>query len=81
MSELHQKRRERLQLLMLENAIGAEELAFCIGKEPDGIDRLLTDKSTKITDRLARQIEQTFSKAKNWLDGGVQSEDNFDLFG
>lgn len=81
MVDLNQRRIERLQTIMLENAIGPEELAFCIGKEPKDIERLIKKKGAKINDTLARQIEQTFSKAKNWLDGGVQSEDNFDLFG
>jgi len=81
MSELHLIRQQRTQAIMHENAIGAEELAFCLGKDPIVIEKLLASANPKINDALARLIEQTFSKAKFWLDGDVKALDNFDLFG
>lgn len=81
MSELQLTRQNRMKVIMQENAIGSEELAFCIGKDPAALEKLLKSDNPKISDSLARLIEQTFSKASFWLDGDVQAQNNFDLFG
>ena len=71
----------KLQQLLSENAISEEELAFCLGIEPDQAQSLCQGRK-KLTDKLARQIEQTFSKPAYWLDGGdSESGPNYDLFG
>ncbi len=84
MLNINEARRHQTEIVMRENAIGTEELAFCIGKEPEDMERLLGLKGGKFPDALARQIEQTFSKPKFWLDSGAAdngSGNNFDLFG
>ncbi len=72
----------RAQELMLENALDVETMAACLGQDDDRMQSMLGEKPTrKITDAVAAQMEQTFSKPKGWLD---QSEDGgitFDLFG
>ncbi len=70
MGQLDSKRRSHMQRLLDENAIGPEELAYCIGKEPRVINALLRQGShLHISDELARQVEQIFSKPPYWLDG------------
>jgi len=81
MSELQLTRQARMKVIMQENAIGFEEFAFCLGKDPVALEKLINSSHPKISDSLARLIEQTFSKASFWLDGDVQAQDNFDLFG
>lgn len=71
----------KLQELLKENAIGEEEFAFCLGIEVTVAEQLCQGKR-KLTAKLARQIEQTFSKPKNWLSVDDDSEGpNYDLFG
>lgn len=82
---LDQIRKNNTRIVMLENAISAEELAFCLGKEPSSLQRLLDQDHAKFSASLARLVEQTFSKPKFWLDHGDSSNEsnskNFDLFG
>ncbi|MCH8530419.1 MAG: hypothetical protein LAT65_06170 [Saccharospirillum sp.] len=76
-----QNQKQKLQQLLAENAIGTEEFAYCLGIEPAQAEAL-TEGRKKITARLARQIEQTFSKPAHWLDDDVQSSaSDHDLFG
>ncbi|MEJ2044221.1 MAG: hypothetical protein P8X74_11105 [Reinekea sp.] len=71
----------KLQELLKENAIGEEEFAFCLGIEVTAAEQLCSGKR-KLTKKLARQIEQTFSKPNNWLDVEDDSEGpSYDLFG
>ena len=71
----------KLKEVLSENAIGFEEFAFCLGIEPGFAEQLCQGKR-KLTNTLARQIEQTFSKPKNWLDVDGDTEGpNYDLFG
>lgn len=71
----------KLEQLLNENAISTEELAYCLGIEPRQAEALCQGKKT-LTNKLARQIEQTFSKPAYWLDGADDSEGpNYDLFG
>lgn len=71
----------KLQQLLSENAISEEEFAFCLGIDP-GVAESLCQGRKRLSDKLARQIEQTFSKPAYWLDGGdAESGPNYDLFG
>lgn len=80
MNAQHQK----LTQLLNENAISEEDFAYCLGIEPAQAERLCTGKKA-LTSRLARQIEQTFSKPVYWLDNdretGQSSGPGFDLLG
>lgn len=71
----------KLQQILSENAIGPEEFAYCIGIEPKQANAILLGKK-RVTARLSRQIEQTFSKPSHWLDDDAQgSASDHDLFG
>jgi hypothetical protein len=72
--------------IIKENALDELSFALCLGKDEDQIQALLMDGSSKkISDSLARTIEQTFSKPGMWLDqcatDGDASGPSFDLFG
>lgn len=76
-----QNQAKKLQQLLSDNAIGVEDFAYCLGIEPVQAEALV-DGRRKLTARLARQIEQTFSKPTHWLDDDVQSgATDHDLFG
>ncbi len=73
---------QRANLLLLENALDIETMAACLGLEATKLQQMLAENpSRKISDSLAVQIEQTFSKPNGWLsqaeDGGI----SYDLFG
>lgn len=72
---------QKLEELLAENAIGAEEFSMCLGmSEKQALD-LLSGKK-KLTASLARQIEQTFSKPKHWLESDEDGQEAvYDLFG
>jgi plasmid maintenance system antidote protein VapI len=80
MKEPHPK----LNQLLDENAISEEEFAYCLGIEPFQAKQLCSGKKA-LTAKLARQIEQTFSKPAFWLDENKDLSGNsgpsFDLFG
>jgi len=80
---LDQQRKKNTLEVMRENAIGMEELAYCLGKEPENLQKIIEADQSRFNDALARQIEQTFSKPKFWLDQGegLTGNQNFDLFG
>lgn len=77
---------QQLKLIQLldENAISEEDFAYCLGIEPDQALRLCSGKKA-LSDKLARQIEQTFSKPPYWLDEGSAPAEgagpSYDLFG
>ncbi|MCB2387463.1 hypothetical protein [Thalassolituus alkanivorans] len=72
----------RAQKLMLENALDVETMAACLGQDEDRMQAMLGEKPTrKITDAVAAQMEQTFSKPKGWLDQSDDGGITFDLFG
>lgn len=76
MKQLHLTRRNLIQALLEEHAIGPEELADCVGKEPRVISAMLKlDSHLRISDDLARQIEMVFSKPAYWLDGDDDDDD------
>lgn len=76
-----QYQQQKLRELLNENAISAEELAYCLGIEPDQAEALCLGRKA-LTNRLARQVEQTFSKPAYWLDGDEKTQGpNYDLFG
>ncbi|WLD58445.1 hypothetical protein NFC81_01295 [Salinispirillum sp. LH 10-3-1] len=75
MGQLDTTRRSHVYELLEENAIGPEELAYCLGKEPKVMSAMLRQGShLHISDDLARQIEQAFSKPAFWLDGDDPSD-------
>ena len=80
MNSQHQK----LTQLLDENAISEEDFAYCLGIDPAQAIQLCSGKKA-LTGKLARQIEQTFSKPAYWLDEGKPSTPaggpSFDLFG
>jgi len=70
------------QELMRENALDVATMAACLGQEEDRMLAMLGEKPTrKITDGVAAQMEQTFSKPKGWLDQSDDGGITFDLFG
>lgn len=75
---------QKLTRLLDENAITEEEFAYCLGIDPAQANRLCSGKKA-LTPKLARQIEQTFSKPAYWLDDSDVTPNNtgpsFDLFG
>lgn len=85
--DLAEARRQNAIELMKENALDETGLALCLGKEEEQIEALLVKGTNrKISDVLARQMEQTFSKPSMWLDKGasgqsVEGGPSFDLFG
>lgn len=77
MGQLDTTRRSHVYELLEENAIGPEELAYCLGKEPKVMNAMLRQGShLHISDDLARQIEQAFSKPAFWLDGDDQGDNS-----
>lgn len=82
MSSLHKVRWQRAQELLGENALDLPTMAACLGIDEIKIEALLgSHPIQKISDGLAQQMEQTFSKPAGWLsqsdDGGI----SYDLFG
>ncbi|MCT7359906.1 hypothetical protein [Thalassolituus pacificus] len=70
------------QELMRENALDVATMAACLGQDEDRMLAMLGEKPTrKITDAVAAQMEQTFSKPKGWLDQSDDGGITFDLFG
>jgi hypothetical protein len=70
---------------MKENALDELSFALCLCVDESQMIELLRDKSSKkISDSLARTMEQTFSKPSLWLDQsslGDGAGPSFDLFG
>lgn len=75
---------QKLTQLLEENAITEEDFAYCLGIEPVQAERYCSGKKA-LTPRMARQIEQTFSKPVYWLDEAPATQKSsgpsFDLFG
>lgn len=78
-------RRVNALVIMHENALDELSFALCLGKDENLIAEMLKEGATKkISDGLARLIEQTFSKPNRWLDhtaGDTGAGPSFDLFG
>ena len=73
---------QRVQELMLENALDVTTLAACLGVDEIKLEAMVGEGAKrKIPDSLANQMEQTFSKPKGWLDQGDDGGITFDLFG
>lgn len=73
---------QKTNLLLLENALDIETMAACLGQDENKLRQMIDENpSRNISDTLAVQIEQTFSKPSGWLsqaeDGGI----SYDLFG
>lgn len=82
--ELLDVRRKNAVALMQENALDELSFALCLGIEESQIEALLaTNSKKKISDSLARLMEQTFSKSVFWMDEGEASgaASGYDLFG
>jgi hypothetical protein len=82
---LFEIRRINASKLMKENALDELSFALCLGVDESQMIGLLSDNSSKkISDSLARTMEQTFSKPSLWLDQtaiGDGAGPSFDLFG
>lgn len=81
---LSETRRSNAVALMQENALDELSFALCLGLDEGQLSALLADSSKKkISDSLARLMEQTFSKSVFWLDEGegASTASGFDLFG
>jgi hypothetical protein len=82
---LFEIRRINASELMKENALDELSFALCLCVDESQMIELLRDKSSKkISDSLARTMEQTFSKPSLWLDQsslGDGAGPSFDLFG
>ena len=75
-------RRQRVQELMSENAMDVALMAACLGLEESKLGAMVADDATKpISDALATQMEQTFSKPQGWLSSVGESGISYDLFG
>lgn len=84
MNNLQENRRQRLHLLLAENALDVPTMAACLGMDEDKLAIILAESANRaITDNLAQKIEQTFSKPEGWLSQTGQTENaiNYDLFG
>lgn len=85
--DLSERRRLNALDIMHENALDELGFALCLGIDEDKmLDMLAPGSKKKISDGLARAIEQTFSKPAMWLDGGTSdggtsSGPSYDLFG
>lgn len=83
--DLAETRRLNALAIMRENALDEMGFALCLGKEEDFIVSVLAmGSSKKISDALARLMEQTFSKPGLWMDhkeGQDQAGPSYDLFG
>lgn len=74
---------KKLETLLSENALEIEDFANCLGISVKQADAICEGRK-KLTASLARQIEQTFSKPKFWLDFEMEDESEGpqnDLFG
>ena len=73
---------QRVQELMLENALDVETMAACLGMDEVKLEAMIGESAKrKIPDSLAQQMEQTCSKPQGWLDQGDDGGITFDLFG
>lgn len=75
-----QTQQKKLQELLLENAIGIEEFAMCLGITEKQAEVYCSGKKG-LSGTMARQIEQTFSKPAHWLASEGESGPSYDLFG
>jgi plasmid maintenance system antidote protein VapI len=72
---------EKLNQLLSENAIDSNAFSACLGIDETLALNLLSGKK-KLSNSLARQIEQTFCKPKFWLEPEHSaSGGSYDLFG
>ena len=84
--DLVEIRRLNALIIMQENALDESSFALCLGLEERQMELMLSKGAKKkITDSLARLMEQTFSKSVYWLDQGSDGQGasgpSFDLFG
>ncbi len=82
--QIEEIRRLNALAIMQENALDEMSFAMCLGRDEDQMQALLAQASKKkISDGLARLMEQTFSKPNLWLDQGDQEQagPSYDLFG
>ncbi|GGY53850.1 hypothetical protein GCM10011297_28200 [Bacterioplanes sanyensis] len=72
----------KAQQLLDENALDVATMAACLGQAEDKLEGMLgADPRRAIPDKLARLMEQTFSKPEGWLDQGDDGGISYDLFG
>lgn len=82
--DIREIRRLNAIVLMHENALDPLGLALCLGLEEDAMLAMLAaDGKKTISDKIARIMEQAFSKPVRWLDAHPEQGGtiNYDLFG
>lgn len=73
---------QKAHQVLRENALDIATMAACLGLEEPKLEAMLSNPPKKgISDALAEQIEQTFSKPAGWLSRGDDGGLVFDLFG
>ncbi len=73
---------QKANSLLLENALDVETMAACLGQDEKKLRQMLAENpSRNISDALAVQIEQTFSKPLGWLSQPENGVTSYDLFG
>ncbi len=73
---------QKAQQLLLENALDVATMAACLGQEEEKLVAMIGASPRKaISDALALQMEQTFSKPQGWLSQSAGGEQEYDLFG
>jgi outer membrane protein TolC len=72
----------KAQQLLDENALDIATMAACLGQAEQSLEAMLGQSPSRgISDKLARLMEQTFSKPAGWLDQGDDGGISYDLFG
>ena len=62
---------ERIQIILKERSIKQVEFAKVLGISANYVNLLVNDKKTKISDTLAKLIEETYGYSAEWLLEGV----------
>jgi len=62
---------ERIQTILKERSIKQVEFAKVLGISANYVNLLVNDKKTKISDTLAKLIEETYGYSAEWLLEGV----------
>ena len=82
MNKLQETRWHNTHLVLKENALDVETFAMCLGVDDVKLKKMIdSPEHSKITDALAKKIEQTFSKPEGWLSQAENGLITFDLFG
>lgn len=73
---------QKARQLLLENALDVATMAACLGQDEEKLNAMIGDSPRKaISDALAVQMEQTFSKPQGWMSQQGVGGQEYDLFG